>query len=156
MLRSIDIFPSPVGVRIDSGQTYKTTFGGILSILAILLIGFVSVATLLPFYLSEDEYKQTTVIKNLPYKNDLTFDLSDIEVTIAFQFVKIQDETTKTNDKLELDMIDKYLSYYFVKNDKVGVATKKDVIPIIICSDKYNQDAEGRVYDEKLLEQFET
>ena len=49
-------------------------------------------------------------------------------------------------------MVDKYLSYYFVKNDKVGVATKKDVIPIIICSDKYNQDAEGRVYDEKLLE----
>ena len=39
--------------------------------------------------------------------------------------------------------LQQYLSYYFVQNDKVGKVTKKDVIPVVLCSEKY---AEG-IYD---------
>ena len=73
MLKSIDIFPTPVGVRINDSQVHRTAFGGIMSILAIALLLMLSLGTLLPFYQDDNQYQETTVTKELPYKNDLDF-----------------------------------------------------------------------------------
>ena len=126
MLRSIDIFPAPIGVRMNESSTLKTRFGGAMSILAILAMTFFSFGTLLSFTISDDEYKETAVIENLPYKNEITFELTDTEAIIAFQFVRLRADASSSDDYLKLHSddgldkaeIDKYLRYYFLESDK--------------------------------------
>ena len=77
MLRGIDIFPAPVGVRIKEGIDYTTTCGGLMTILAILTMTLVSLGSVLAFLLEEDDYNETTLIENLTYKNDLVYEISD-------------------------------------------------------------------------------
>ena len=106
-----------------------------MSIVALLLLIFFSLSHLLPYHLQPDEYKETTVFTNLPYKNDVTFEVSDTEAIVAFQFVKnTHEDPNHLNDRLELKLVDQYFSYYFVQDEKVGVMAKKDVIPVVLCS----------------------
>ena len=59
MLSKLDIFPSPVGVRIGDDCVYKSMFGGAMSIFAILSLSFLSLGTLLSFDLKGDQYRET-------------------------------------------------------------------------------------------------
>ena len=56
MLKKISIFGAPAGVRINQGDNFKTSVGGLISVLAILSIIALSLGTVLKFYLEEDEY----------------------------------------------------------------------------------------------------
>ena len=73
MLRKIDIFASHVGMRINQDEKYRSSFGGCMTILAIILMIMLSLGTVLKFYLDEDEYNISPSIENLTYKNDEQF-----------------------------------------------------------------------------------
>ena len=59
MLRKLDLFPSPVGVRIGNDCVYKSMFGGAISIFAVLALSFLSVGTLLSYDLKGNQYRET-------------------------------------------------------------------------------------------------
>ena len=59
MLSKLDIFPSPVGVRIGNDCVYKSMFGGAISIFAVLALSFLSVGTLLSYDLKGNQYRET-------------------------------------------------------------------------------------------------
>ena len=59
MLSKLDLFPSPVGVRIGNDCVYKSMFGGAISILAVLALSFLSLGTLLSYDLAGDQYRET-------------------------------------------------------------------------------------------------
>ena len=59
MLRKLDLFPSPVGVRIGNDCVYKSAFGGAISIFAVLALSFLSLGTLLSYDLKGDQYRET-------------------------------------------------------------------------------------------------
>ena len=59
MLSKLDIFPSPVGVRIGNDCVYKSMFGGAMSIIAILSLSFLSIGTLLSNFKKGDHYRET-------------------------------------------------------------------------------------------------
>ena len=59
MLSKLDLFPSPVGVRIGNDCVYKSIFGGAISILAVLALSFLSLGTLLSYDLKGDQYRET-------------------------------------------------------------------------------------------------
>ena len=59
MLSKLDLFPSPVGVRIGNDCVYKSSFGGALSIFAVLALSFLSLGTLLSYDLKGDQYRET-------------------------------------------------------------------------------------------------
>ena len=84
MLEAIDIFRSPVGVRINENLNYKTKCGGMISILVILFMIFISMGSILAFYFEDDEYRETVTVHTLNSRNEQHYEISDTEAIIAF------------------------------------------------------------------------
>ena len=78
-----------MGVRISDNLNYRTNFGGLISIVVILLVIFISLGSLLTFYLGDDAYKETSLSRNLPITNTDPLEMSETEAIVAFQFVNI-------------------------------------------------------------------
>lgn len=133
-LSGIDIFPSPIGVRLGGAQTYKTTFGGVMSIVAVLTLTLISSGTLLSYYLKGDQYNTNKAIEYLPYANDVEFEVGEMEAFVAFQFVNV---SLDPRAQLKLSDIDKYLNYYFIQVQKGKKGHFKFVVPAVKCKHKY-------------------
>ena len=137
MLKSIDLFPAPVGVRINQGETYTTKCGGIMSILTIITMILVSLGAVLAFILDTAEFNENTEIENLTYDNDQIYELHDTEAMIAFQFVW-KDAEAEAQKRLEKSLVDQYIRYFFVDTNKRGGTTTLEVYPAVLCKDKYS------------------
>ena len=72
---------------------------------------------------------------------------------IAFQFVSSNHLDESNQAAFKLEQVDQYLRYYFIDSNKTGAITKNEVIPAVLCTEKYKSDTVS--YDDKLLEQFE-
>ena len=55
-----------------------------MSILAITLLLLLTLGSILPYIQEDNQYRETTTSKELPYKNDLDLEVSDTEAILAF------------------------------------------------------------------------
>ena len=67
-VRSLDIFTTPVGIRYKNSKDYQTACGGLISLFALLAIGFFAVSELVAF-IGGNTYNESLVIENLNYNN---------------------------------------------------------------------------------------
>lgn len=73
-VRSLDIFEKPVSVRYMQKNSYQTFCGGILSIIAVVMIVMFS-ATEVWAFVEGNTFNESTVIENLGYDNTITYDV---------------------------------------------------------------------------------
>ena len=151
-VRSLDLFPTPVGIRYLDGKYYRTFCGGALSLLAVSMILIFSITELIEF-IGSYQYIETVVIENLSYKNEREYVITDTQAMIAFQFVQVDipEEEDGNEQKDVLGDLDNYLSYYFVKYVKENNTFKSEVVNAIYCTEKYERDYPDNT---DVLEQF--
>lgn len=65
---------------------YRTFCGGMLSILAFVVILFFSTSEIL-MYILGNKYNESVIFSDLKYNNDLVFNISDTQAMTTFQFV---------------------------------------------------------------------
>ena len=68
MIRSMDIFMTPVSVRYMESSVYKTFCGGALSVIALIMIVLFSSTEVWTFFRG-NQYNESLVIENLGYNN---------------------------------------------------------------------------------------